>query len=236
MGESGQMEELVEQALVGGAQTEGLVRVGGTTRRPAHDRSAYVDALLQHLADVGFDGAPRPLGYDERGRQVLTFVDGEVPRAAPYLLSAAQLRSASALIRGFHDAAATSTLCADQETVCHGDLGPHNTVFRRERAAALIDFDADVGPGRRLDDFAHAVWCFADLTEAEVAVAEQARKAHLMCDIYGGVEVAAVLEALTARFHRARAQHLAMGRHGGVQVFEDLLRWMDLHGRRVAAG
>ncbi len=82
-------------ALVGGAQTEGLVRVGSTTRRPAHHRSAYVDALLQHLVDVGFDGATRPLGYDERGRQVLTFIDGEVPPAVPYRLGDAQLRSAA---------------------------------------------------------------------------------------------------------------------------------------------
>jgi aminoglycoside phosphotransferase (APT) family kinase protein len=230
------MEKSVERALVGGAQTTGLVRVGSTTRRPAHHRSAYVDALLRHLADVGFDGAPRPLGYDERGRQVLTFVDGEVPRAGPYRLSDTQLRSAAALIRDFHDAAATSALRADQETVCHGDLGPHNTVFRGEQATALIDFDADVGPGRRLDDVAHAVWCFADLTEADVAVAEQARKAHLMCETYGNVAVAAVVEALTARFHRARAEHLAMRRHGGVRVFDDLLRWMDLHSRRIVAG
>lgn len=77
------MEEADGQALVGGAQTEGLVRVDGTTRRPPHHRSAYVDVLLQHLADAGFVGAPRPLGYDERGRQVLTFVEGEVPHALP---------------------------------------------------------------------------------------------------------------------------------------------------------
>jgi hypothetical protein len=88
----------------------------------------------------------------------------------------------------------------------------------------------------RVDDFAHAVWCFADLTETDVAVTEQARKVRLMCDAYGGVVPAAVIEALTARFHRARAQHLAAGRDGGVQAFEDLLRWMELHGRRIAAG
>ncbi|HEX8347802.1 MAG TPA: phosphotransferase [Actinoplanes sp.] len=194
-----------------------------------------MDALLEHLADVGFAGAPRPLGYDGRGRQVLTFVEGDVPGAAPYGLSDARIRSATALIRAFHDAAATSGLCAGQETVCHGDLGPHNTVFRGEQAVALIDFDADVGPGRRVDDVAHAVWCFADLTERDVAVTEQARRAKLMCDTYGGVTVAMVVEALVARFDRARARHLAAGRHGGVRVFDELLGWMTVHGDRIAA-
>jgi hypothetical protein len=36
-----------------------------------------VHALLAHLADKGFTGAPRPLGFDEQGREVLTFLEGE---------------------------------------------------------------------------------------------------------------------------------------------------------------
>lgn len=58
-----------------------VVRVGDTIRRPAHARSAYVDELLRRLPAAGFDGAPRPLGYDELGRQILTFIEGEVPPA-----------------------------------------------------------------------------------------------------------------------------------------------------------
>jgi Transposase DDE domain len=46
---------------------------------------------------------------------------------------------------------------------------------------------------------------------------------------------AAVVEALTARFHRARGQHLAAGRSGGVRAFDDLLQWMKQVGGRVAA-
>ena len=34
-------------------------------------------ALLAHLAGKGFPGAPRPLGFDEQGREVLTFLEGE---------------------------------------------------------------------------------------------------------------------------------------------------------------
>jgi Ser/Thr protein kinase RdoA (MazF antagonist) len=206
-------------------------------RRPAHRRSGYVDELLRHLADQGYDGAPRPLGYDEAGRQVLTYIAGEVPDddAGPFRLSDARVRSATALIRAFHDATATSALRAGEEVVCHGDLGPHNTVFRGERAVALIDFDDDAGPGRRLDDFAQAVWGFADLTEAGVAVAEQARKTRLMCDVYGEVTPPAVVEALTARFRRAHDQHLTAGLPGAVRVFADLLSWMARFGGRIAA-
>jgi hypothetical protein len=57
----------MEQALEGGCQTDGVVRVGETVRRPLHARSEYVHSVLEHLASVGFDGAPRLLGVDEIG-------------------------------------------------------------------------------------------------------------------------------------------------------------------------
>ena len=143
-------------------------------------------------------------GYDERGREVLEFVEGEVPAGPPYALSDARLLSAARLIRRFHDATVSSPLCRGQEVVCHGDLGAHNTVFRGEQAVALIDWDAGLAPGRRTVDFAHAVWCFADLTEDAVPVAEQARRTRLMCAAYPGMTPRLVVDELTARFHRAR--------------------------------
>lgn len=229
------MAEGLEHPLAARGQTEGLVRVGMTVRRPASPRAHYVRALLRHLEVVGFEGAPRSLGYDDRGRHVLSFIEGEVPHSLPFGLSDAQLISATELIRSFHDVSALSPFRDGQEVVCHGDLGPHNTVFRGDVAVALIDWDDDVGPGRRAVDVAHAVWCFADLTEAAVPVDEQARKARLMCDGYPGLTPAIVVNELTARFQRARAQHANAGRLGGVQTFERLLDWMETNGEQIAS-
>jgi len=223
-----------EIPLTGGAQTPGLVRVGATVRRPAHARSDVVQALLRHLEAAGFDGAPRALGYDERGREVLEFVEGEVPAGPPYALSDARLLSAARLIRRFHDATVSSPLCRGQEVVCHGDLGAHNTVFRGEQAVALIDWDAGLTPGRRTVDFAHAVRCFADLTEDAVPVAEQARRTRLMCAAYPGTTPRLVVDELTARFHRARDQHATAGRVGGAEVFDRLLAWVQAHSAAIA--
>jgi hypothetical protein len=50
-----------ELALAGGAQMDGVVRVGETVRRPLHARSEYVHAVLAHLNAVGFDEAVRPV-------------------------------------------------------------------------------------------------------------------------------------------------------------------------------
>ena len=88
------VDEVTEQALAGGRQTQGITRVGQTVRRALHERSDYVHALLRHLGAVGFDGAPRLLGIDEQGREVLTYLPGEVILRTPARLSNARLDSA----------------------------------------------------------------------------------------------------------------------------------------------
>ena len=228
------MRDVPEQPLNGGAQTPGLVKVGMTVRRPRYRRADFVGALLRHLESVGFAGAPRVLGDDDQGRQVLSFIDGTVPHGLPFNLSDEHLLSAAELVLAFHEATASSPLCNGQEVVCHGDLGPHNTVFRGTCAVAIIDWDSDVRPGRRADDFAHAVWCFADLTEAAVPVVEQARRARLMCSAYPGMSPGVVVAELTGRFRRARAQHAVAGRLGGIELFDRLLGWMTEHGEELA--
>ena len=69
----------LEIPLAGGDVTHGVVRVGDTVRRPRGPWSDAVAAYLLHLERVGFRGAPRYLGVDEHGRDVLEFVCGEVP-------------------------------------------------------------------------------------------------------------------------------------------------------------
>jgi hypothetical protein len=130
-----------EVVLTGGFGTPGVVRVGDTVRRPTGENTPFAHALLHHLEDVGFMGAPRLLGIDERGREILTFSEGEVVEELFEPLSEARLVSAGRLIRMFHDATIGFSLAGPAEVVCHGELGPHNTVFVGDEAIALIDWD-----------------------------------------------------------------------------------------------
>jgi hypothetical protein len=221
------VDEVTGQALAGGRQTQGIVRVGQTVRRALHQRSDYVHALLRHLEAVGFDGAPRLLGIDAQGREVLTYLPGEVIIRSPVWLSDARLDSAARLIRRLHDATAGSSLAGDQEVVGHGDLGPHNLVFDGDAAVGIIDWDASVAPGSRLVDLGHAVWCCADVAEGAVPVAEQGRKVRRMCDAHGWAEVDLVVGEIGDRFRRARDQHAQAGRTKGAAIFDRKLRWLD---------
>jgi hypothetical protein len=77
-GTFGGMADDHESDLAGGASGIRVVRVGHTVRRPLHRNSAFVHALLLHLEAVGFEGAPRFLGIDEEGREILSYVEGRV--------------------------------------------------------------------------------------------------------------------------------------------------------------
>lgn len=84
-----------------------------------------------------------------------------------------RLASAARLVRRFHDATVRSELAGGDGVVCHGDLGPHNTVFVGDEAVGLVDWDERVAPGARRVDLAHAVWCFVDVGESGGRVEER---------------------------------------------------------------
>lgn len=98
----------VEVPLAGGDVTEGVVRVGQTVRRPLGPHSPLVHEVLRHLERAGFDGAPRLLGIDDQGREILTYVDGEVAgRPLPdWVADEERIVSVARLVRRYDDAVA----------------------------------------------------------------------------------------------------------------------------------
>ena len=162
-----------ERPLVGGMDSRyAPVRVGDTVRRAAGSSRVAVRDLLLHLESVGFDGAPRHLGTDDQGREILSWIDGDVP-LPPYpawAMTDQALADLGALVRRLHEATASfrgtsadwSMDWADPgggSVICHNDLFPENVVFRDGRVVALIDF-AMAAPGRPLWDLAIAaeIW------------------------------------------------------------------------------
>ena len=96
------------ELLVADGVTEGIVRIGDTVRRPLRPFSLTVQAYLAHLRDAGFTGAPLPLGVDDQGREVLSFVPGVVHRhpLPPEAAGDDVLVALAGLIRALHEASA----------------------------------------------------------------------------------------------------------------------------------
>jgi hypothetical protein len=192
----------VEVPLVGGTANRGRVhRVGDTVRRPLRPTSGATHALLRHLEEVGFDGAPRVLGVDEAGREVLSYVPGHAVTApAPaWGLTDEALRSVGRLLRRFHDAAATfdpapyhwshpAPAPFDGGGIAHNDPNLDNVVFRDGRAVALIDFDL-AGPGSPVWDVAAAARLWAPLRDPvdtpDVRRGRELERTRILLDAYG---------------------------------------------------
>lgn len=184
-----------EEPLAGGFVTA-VVRVGATVRRARS--SAFAHRLLAHFAACDWPGAPRLLGVDERGREVLGFVEGAAawrPEQQARLRTDANLRRVGQLLREGHDLTAGTALAGDQEVVCHNDLSPRNTIYQDGTPVAFVDWDL-AAPGARVHDVAHACWQFADLGQATTDVAEAARLIDLVCAGYGLADRSALVDTI----------------------------------------
>ena len=148
----------LEVPLTGG-NTPGVVRVGDTVRRPLNPGSARVHRLLTYFERCGFDGAPRFLGIDSRGREILMFIDGFAPPHNGFELSEQGVRAGARLLRRVHDLTADTEFSVGAEVACHPNLSQQNFVFRDMIPVAIIDWDGTC-PGTRLANFGEFLWAF----------------------------------------------------------------------------
>jgi hypothetical protein len=166
-----------EEALSGGNVNQ-VVRIGETVRRHAKP-NPYVHELLLHLEKVVYNLAPRFLGIDEQGREVLSYLEGIVPgndypEIEEYMWSDESLMGVAKLLRSYHDATVGFTTTSEStnrypgvtedEVVCHNDFAPYNMVYRDGRPQGMIDFDM-AGPGPRLWDIAYALYTSVPLAD-----------------------------------------------------------------------
>ena len=169
-----------EIPLFGGTTNFGRVsRIGDTVRRPDRALARSTRAVLDHLERECFDGAPRFLGIDTRGRETLSYIPGRVPIAPTpaWAMSDAALTSVAELLRRYHDAVESfdsSAMRFDHSLparfrgsiVSHNDPNLDNVVFQDGRAVALIDFDL-AAPGSRAWDLACAARLWIPLRAPE---------------------------------------------------------------------
>ena len=194
-----------EQRLPGG-NTGGAVRVGDTVRRAAGRWTPAVHALLRHLESVGFGGAPRARGFDQHGREVLTYLPGDVvgnTRPWPeWVHSDDALRQVAWWLRDYHAAVATFRPPADAVwreggtwrpglVVGHNDAAPYNAAWSRGRLVGFFDWDF-AAPVTAEWDLAFTAFAWVPLharhvvaAEGFTAFAERPRRLRLFLDAYG---------------------------------------------------
>ncbi len=204
-----------------------IFRRGGFVHRTPQPWTPAVAELLGHLESVGYDAAPRHRGYDEEGREVLTFLPGEDgPVSWGYLHADDGLASVARLLRSYHDAVrgyrpSPTTEWADStgapsegEVMCHGDFAPWNLVWQEQRAVGIFDWDF-VSPGEPMFDVYYAMDWTVPFRDDETcrdfhhfeATPDRAHRVGVFLDAYGAdaiptnvaAEVAVVRRRVNAR-------------------------------------
>lgn len=167
-----------EIPLEGGNVHRGqIVRVGNTVRRPTGLGSDSVHGVLLHLEAVGFEHAPRFLGFDEKGREVLSFLPGQNVWESQHrvLRNPEGVSAIGQFVRELHDALASYHPPADAvwansipdpcggDHVIHGDIGPWNLVAEPESLQCrIIDWDT-AAPGRRVWELSYSLQTIAHM-------------------------------------------------------------------------
>ena len=185
-----------EQPLTGGNMA-GAVRIGDVVHKPATSSTPSVHALLRHLEAAGVEGVPRALGFDDQGRQMLTYLPGDViggRRPWPaWAFADSTLVQVGRWLRRVHDA--TESFSAGRPRppgwiVGHQDAAPYNAVMDGERLAGFFDWDT-AGPCLRADDLAYSALLWVPLYPQDFSdagfqsLSARRRRVHLMLDAYG---------------------------------------------------
>jgi aminoglycoside phosphotransferase (APT) family kinase protein len=230
-----------EEPLPGGNMNS-VVRSGDTVRRRASAATATIHRLLSHARAAGVTWVPEPRGFDERGREILSFIEGEVPHAMPaWLWSDAVLTDVARALRQWHDATATFERAGavwsldarePEEVICHADFAPYNCVFRGERFVGAIDFDL-CAPGPRLWDLAYTAYRFVPLMPPRDATVPDARQER---SPFGVLEMTRRLDLFLSTyaggdpsFHYGRAALL----HAVVERLGAIATWTTEHVART---
>jgi hypothetical protein len=208
-----------------------VLRVGDTVRRPMYPWSATIHELLRHLEAVGFPYAPRVLGIDDQGREVLTYLEGDSgPDGWDRVVDGTGLVAMARLLRDYHqavagfrpsDGATWATRvepAGEGELICHGDFGPWNIVWRGTQPVGLLDWDY-AWPQPAMHDVAYALEYVAPFRDDRECLQwlrypeppDRRRRLEVFAEAYGLTSTAGLVDAVIAQQHLVldRARQLA---------------------------
>ncbi|ADE68701.1 Phosphotransferase enzyme family protein [Bacillus megaterium] len=143
------MSSFEDEEVLTGGNVSNVYRSGDTVRRELKSDSHKFHKLLKHLENKGFSYAPKFLGIDEKGREVLSFIEGEAGNypLKKYMWSDDVLIEIGKMLRLYHDSVSDfsfddSWKAIDNtpkpfEILCHNDFAIYNIIFKHERPVRI---------------------------------------------------------------------------------------------------
>ncbi len=229
---------LLDEEPLAGGRVGGAVRVGDTVRRPTGPWTPAVHDLVAHCSARGVPGVPQLLGVDERGREVLRYVQGRTVGTADPVPGAFRsprlVEQVGAWLRSLHDATAHLDGAEREwrrgrlakrpgQVICHNDISPHNVVLDSVgELVAVLDWDM-AAPGDPRDDLAFAAWQF--VLRHGVGPAEEVAGLRALASGYGPdrADPVVVLDRVAPRL-RGAVRFMRSGAESGDVGLQRLLR------------
>jgi Ser/Thr protein kinase RdoA (MazF antagonist) len=162
-----------------------VYRKGDVVLRETGPWAVSVHSFLRHLAEVGFDAAPKVIGncFADDGRETLSYIDGEVINPKPW--GGDGIAALGQLLRDLHDASASFVpqddaiwppffgrdLGGEERIISHCDMAPWNVVSKGGLPIGLIDWEY-AGLIDSLVEVAQAAWLNVRLFGDDVAKIE----------------------------------------------------------------
>ena len=228
-----------EQELTGGNASGRVVRVGDTVRKPWIANTSAVQSYLRALRERGVD-APKPLGSDQHGRQMVEYVNGTLA-LGQLPLGTGDLLRVGRMIRRIHDASEFVPVpdpagwgmllpAESPNLMCHNDLAPWNLITGDRWV--FIDWDG-AGPSTRLWDLAYAAQSFGMLFEGQPVDSAATRLRAIVDGYQADPSLRRALPAAMAQRTTAMFELLRSSSESGFQPWADM--YVNGHGEHWRA-
>ncbi len=192
-----------EERLPGG-NVGGAVRVGDTVRRATGPWTPAVHSFLNYLV-TRVPHIPRVIGFDDRGREVLSYLPGRVVDQQTEMLTPEQIVSIVEWTRSFHIAAAGFAHAGpwrffpvnEPTIIGHNDIAPYNVCFDGDELVGVFDWDLS-GPTTPLLELAFIAWNCVPLWR-DIGASTAASRLELIAASYGEFDARQILHAVPQR-------------------------------------
>jgi hypothetical protein len=182
----------------------GAWRVGETVRRATGPWTPAVHALLEYLGPR-LTCVPDVLGFDDHGREILSFLPGRVVDIDSEMLTTGQIESIVTWTRSFHRAVAAFEHPGPWRfrevrpwtLIGHNDIAPYNACFNGDDLVGVFDWDL-AGPTTPLLELAFIAWNCVPLWR-DIGQELAAERLELIASTYGSHSALEVLQAVPQR-------------------------------------
>ena len=169
----------MEYELAGGNMSI-VTTDGSIVFKESSPQSDTIKRLLNHLEDKGITFVPKAYGFDDKGRQMLSFMEGTTVDDYPFSSKLEDkitiVSKIANMTRVYHDGTLDFQVkkadnwflryngVLEKEIIAHNDIAPYNVTFIGNSPSGIIDFDVAC-PAPRIWDIVYALYRFVPLSK-----------------------------------------------------------------------